>query len=490
MIFGMLTLFAFAAPLQEPAIIPAQFTASAVPAAAPAPNVQLVLVVPQDSPPNANLNYQLRVTNSSSATAHKVRVRMPVPTGGEFVSAEPKGTLNGKEWEWSFNSLGANASETIRVVVRPSANAAEVVARGFVSFEHGQQVQTRLNAPKLKLRMESPKTAALGDAVPVRLLVSNEGRVPVLNVRVTANITSGFEIDRASSGEATKEANQRVWDVGTLPPGGAKRLDLKVNAKVAGELLATAFANGKDQGDVKDETKTLVREARLKVDFRGDPNAEAGGTAAYFLTVSNTGTMPLNNLRVNVALPEGCRVTSKTEGGKVGRGQLTWTLPSLANNDAFEFRFKLSSETAGRKLVRVAIAADRADAVEKVETIFAGTPSLRWDSSFDQALLTRDNSGMFTVAVKNSGTDTAKNVKLAVTLPKEVKLVKATPTAKEENGVLTFEPREIAIGGSERFSVQFRAEAVGTATFDASLADGTNAKPLTATKSVEIVLPR
>ena len=49
-----------------------------------------------------------------------------------------------------------------------------------------------------------------------------------------------------------------------------------------------------------------------------------------------------------------------------------------------------SSETAGRKLVRVAIAADRADAVEKVETIFAGTPSLRWDSSFDQALLKVD----------------------------------------------------------------------------------------------------
>ncbi|MGL4423697.1 MAG: hypothetical protein ACRCZF_23775, partial [Gemmataceae bacterium] len=163
------------------------------------PTVQLVIVVPQDSPPGANLPYTIRLTNPTGATAYNLRVRMPLPVGAEsIVSTEPKGSLDAKPNQkptqcWEFTSLGPNATETIQVTVKPKADANSVNAKAYVTFEHGQQVVTKLNKPKLKVRTQTPKTALAGDSIPVRITIINEGRVAINEVKLTTNISPGFD---------------------------------------------------------------------------------------------------------------------------------------------------------------------------------------------------------------------------------------------------------------------------------------------------------
>lgn len=498
-------------PPDDPAVEPAQYTRpagpgtpAALPPAAPGlpplpptPAVRLVVLVPQDAPPKANLTYTIRVTNTTTADAHKVTVRMPVPEGAQFVKAEPGPDANNgragqppTEYQWRFKTLGANASQSVQVTVRPGDGARELSARAYVSFEHGQQVVTRIAAPKLKVRTEVPKQAVVGNTVPVRVVVTNEGRVPVENVKLTGQISDGFDFDRDAGGEKTKNPRQRVWEIGTLPPGGARQVAYQVAAKDVRDLVITSVVDGSHEAQVNDEAKVSIKEPKLKVQLKGDGKADAGEPAGYELVVSNTGTLPLTNVRVTAQVPDGCQVRKMTNGGREVRDQITWIIPRLPPDDKpYSVRWSLTSTDSGRKTVRAAAAAaEGVEHAQQVETVFQGAAALHWETTFDQPTVTVDRSGMLTIVVKNTGSEVARNVRVAVAAPKEVSLIKVSPAHSVKVGKLVFEARDLPPGKVAEYSIQFRGEQPGPAYFEATLnADVLGSDPLRTNKSVEII---
>jgi uncharacterized repeat protein (TIGR01451 family) len=461
----------------------------------PTPVVQLVVLVPQDAPPKTDITYTVKVSNTTAADAHRVKVRMPVPEGTQFVKSEPKPDgdatkPNPAALEWNFKTVEGNGTRTIQVTVRPQENAREVGARAYVSFEHGQQVKTRINAPKLKVRTDAPKQAVVGQSIPVRVTVTNDGRVPIQNVKLTENISAGFEFARETGGEATKNPLQRVWEVGVLPPGGSRMVAFNVVAREVRELVVQSVVDGSHQAQVSDEAKTAVKEAKLKVELKGDGLVEAGQDAHYEAVVSNTGTLPLTNVRVTAEVPVGCRATGMTNNGREGRDRIEWVIPKLPPNDRpYSVRWRLAAAESGRKSVRAAaVAAQGAEGSQVVETVFKGAAALHWDAAFDQPTVPVDRSGMLTVTVKNSGSETAKNVRVEVGVPGEVKVIRATPGGQEKTGKVAFEARDIPPGRVVEYSLQFRGENAGQAHFQPTLyADVLGAEPLRTSKYVEIL---
>ena len=73
-------------------------------------------------------------------------------------------------------------------------------------------------------------------------------------------------------------------------------------------------------------------------------------------------------------------------------------------------------------------------------------------------------------------------------MPREVKVIQATPAGQEKLGKVVFAARDIPAGKAVEYSLQFRGEQAGQAHFQLSLyADVLGADPLRTNKYVEIV---
>lgn len=469
-----------------PFVVPPAATKSGppLPQAPAAPAITMLVLVPADAPSGQPIPYEIRITNNSSADAGKVRVRMPIPESTLFASAEPMPASSEKELVWDVKSLAHGETRTIQVKLKANG-ASEITAKAYVSYEFGQAVKTRLSNPKLKVTTELPKEATTAEEnVPVRVSVTNHGRVPLENVKLTETISKGYAFHRDTDGDADKlDPQTRNWNLGTIPAGMGKTIEFRVTGK-GSELLVRSNVDA--GGGVQDthEGKVKVQDARLKVELRGDPQA-SDDTASFKVVVRNDGSTTLTNVKVIGSVPQDCKVTSRTNGGTLYQGQVVWVLPKVVPGDSFLFKWDLKSSTAGRKTIRAEASSDRGlkDSMD-VQTNFAGSAALNWETRFEQATVSVDRTGMFTVKLTNSGSEVAKAAKVTITLPEQVSFVQATPAHKIDGNKLVFEARDVAANSTETFSVTFRGERNGQAYFSAKL-EGSG-KPLTAEKYVQI----
>ncbi len=497
-----------AAPVEDPAVEPAQFTQPVAldkqgvavlprPVADPPPPVVRVQVrVPADSAPGDDIKYVLTVTNSSSADAHRVTVRNPIPEGVEsVVKAAPqydKAADEAKQLRWSLGTLKAGQSKTIELYLKPKADAKEVKNLAYVQFEHGEATVTRIARPGLKVTRAAPKQSVKDESFTVRVLVENTGRVAAEKVKLVESLTDTAHVEAVTTGakRTQPERNQWQWELGTLMPGQRKVVEFKVNPQQAGEALGTTVVTA-DKGVLeKAEGRTQVLVPGLSVRLDGPKGVvNPGESARYEITVRNTGTLPSTNVKVTGTVPADTRPTMKTEGGHVYRDAIVWVVPKLEPGEAVSVRYGLKATTTGRRVVAASAAdARKSRDSQELATVFQGTAALVWEQVPDPAALAKGRTGTLTVRVRNSGGEDARNVRLEVELPaEEAAFVQATPNVRPDGNRVLFGPEVVPPGGQREFTITYRAERSGQAWFRFRLsADSLGDRPLTTEKSVEI----
>jgi hypothetical protein len=477
----------------------------------PTPSVQIMVLVPQDIPPGKEIPCTIRVTNVSGADAFKVRVRVPAIEGATVVKADPPQLPVDKatpELVWDLKTVKSGITERIELTLKPTPGVGAVQVRALVAFEHGQTVKTSISEPKLKVKTELPKQATADEPVPVRVTVMNTGKVPLTGVRLREVVSDGFEFATESGGEAVKEfPRQRIWTLGSLPAGMQKVVEYRLNTSQGRGLLVTSTVVSEEKVDGSDEAKTQVLDTGLRVELRGDERSSGEGIAAYELTVTNTGSLPVANIRVTGSIPADSRLTRKRVNGQEYRDGIVWTIPKLAPGDRESFAWSLQSTDGGRKSVRgtavgrviaeqpgsngqlVSRTGKTVEHSAVFQTLFGGSSDLRWERAFDQALVSVDRTGTMTIKVSNRGTEAAGNVRLVIDFPKDlVSGLQASPKGKIESGRATFGPITLGANQSETFTLTFRGEKPGRAIFLSKLfADPLGDKPLGAEPQVEIV---
>jgi uncharacterized repeat protein (TIGR01451 family) len=217
--------FAFGqGPPDDPGVLPAQFVTpqpgqQAV-ADPPTPVVRIQVRVPANVAPGKDIAYKITVTNTSSATAYRVKVRNPIPEGvARIVKYEPEvekiplvPTAQGampKELVWDLGKLPAGEKREIELVLQPMPNAKDIRNAAFVSFEHGQTVETHVDKPKLSVKKVAPKQTSQADPIPVRVEVANNGKVSIENVRLVEVVSKGFEFVADTDGSSSSTASRR-----------------------------------------------------------------------------------------------------------------------------------------------------------------------------------------------------------------------------------------------------------------------------------------
>ncbi|MBX9622312.1 MAG: DUF11 domain-containing protein [Gemmataceae bacterium] len=499
-------------PFEDAAVEPAQFRQTVGPAAGPAnrepppvgravadpppPVVRIQVRVPADAPQGEDVKYVLHVQNTSSADAHGVTVRNPLQDGAAFVRAEPKPDdkqSTAQQLVWAVGTLKAGQSKTIELVLKPKADAKEVRNIAYVRFEHGEAVTTRLTRPGVKVTKAAPKDAVRDEPFAVRVVVENTGRVPAEGVRVVETVPAGAEVEAVTAGgRKTKDpaGNQWEWEVGTVMPGRRQVIEYRLTPKQAGEALTTTAveATKGDHGKAEAATRVLVPGLGLKLAGPSGP-VGPGEKADYVITVRNTGTLTAANVRVTGAVPPGCRLRRKSEGGQASRDAVSWVLPRLAAGEAWELTYTLEAVTSGRRVVgATATDSRRQTAGQEVATVFEGTAALVWEQVFDpSAPLPVGRPGVLTVRVRNNGGEPARNARVTVELPAGVSLVEATPRAEAPGGKLAFPAETVPAGGQREYTLTFRADRSGEAVFRMTLAaDALGSRPVEASKSVTV----
>ena len=492
--------------VEDPDVTPAQFTvpvgppAPAAPQPArslgdpPSPVVRIQVRVPADAPPGDDLKYVITVQNVSQAEAHHVQVRNPVNETAPPQKAEPKWDEkqpDPKQLVWSFGTLKPGATKTIELYLKPKAGATEVKNLAYVKFEHGEATTTKINRPGLKVAKVAPKQIVRDEPYLVRVMVENNGKVPAESVRVVENVDRAAEVEAITTGakRTKQDENQWQWEIGTLMPGQRKVIEYRVTPRNTSDSLTTSAVSAAKEVLEKAESRTqvLVPELKAKLNCLTPGLVQPGQAAVYEIEVRNTGTLPSTNIRVSGTIPSDCTPSKMTNGGKVFRDQVVWTVARLEPGEAQSFRFGLKANTTGRRTV-VASASDARGmkTSEELSTTFQGTASLNWETKPEPVTLAVGARGTFTVRVKNGGGEAATNVRVEVELPDAVKLVQGTAT----NRVLSFPPETIAGYGEKTYTITYEAVKPDQAWFKFKMtADALGSGPLTTEKAVQITGP-
>jgi uncharacterized repeat protein (TIGR01451 family) len=479
-------------PITDPNVEPAQYARpvalTQLPDAAPPPGavapdpptpvVRLHIAAPSHVAPHKDVPYKITVQNASAARAYSVRVRNPKPPRADFVKADPPPSKQSPgEWSWQLGNLGPGESKTIELTLKPAQGAGEVDNKAFVSFEHGQEVDTRVDKPKLAVRKAAPKQAVGGDPIRVQVEVTNNSKVAVSNVRLVEDVSAGFRYTADGDAERGKTDGQRVWNIGTLRPGERKLVEYRLASAGGGDLVAQSAVSGEHLEPELAESKTKVVVPGIKLDLTGSPGAQPGVAAKYEAVITNTGTMPLTNVRVAAAVPADCKVIRVTNGGQMTRDGIAWTVPDkeggpLRPGETCSVRFELKSATSGQRTVRVA--ADAGHGVEQAKeatTAFQAAALLTWKAELDRSSVPANREGFLTVRVTNTGGESARNTRLTILLPGGLNVEEGSPRQYDvQAGSINFAPITIPPGRTETYSLTFTARKPGPAHFTLKLA--------------------
>ena len=357
----------------------------------PPPQVRIQVRTPSAVAPGKSIQYKLIVTNPSAERAYKVRVRNPLPAGVTVGKTDPATTVlpGGKELVWDIGELPGGGQKVIEMELVPGQGTTEVKNQAFVSSEYGQAVLTKVETPRLKVEKTAAKTAAAGEAVPVEVRVTNTGGVSVLDVELVETVTDGFRFDDRGAGKRGAKPEQRVWELGTLRPGESKLVRYAVKDGPAGKLLTTSAAKGHGvTAEAPKQTETEVLSPGLAVELVGTPTVPGGQRGKYTIVAKNTGTLPLENVKVVGNLPPGVTLKKMTNGGQRYRESVEWTVPRLDAGETYQVRFELDSTTSGRKTVRAGAKSARGVEAKGTETatVFEGTSLLSLRADADPAL--------------------------------------------------------------------------------------------------------
>ena len=263
------------------------------------PELSLDVVPPETAGVGRDVPVEIVLANTGKADSQPVTVRTSVPEGTEFVRADPPPTArDGPSLTWADLPVPSGASKPITLIVRPITEASYTVAVAAGTPDGRQAKREGTFAARtatLAMVLDVPRDAVLGGPVPVRVIVTNPGAVPLDSATAWVGFDPGL-----TSADGT---NPTELTIGTIPPGESKTVDLRLTAAKDGAFVVRA--NVVAGGGLSDraESTVTVRRAGLDVSVNGPQSVTLGGSGEWTAVVVNTGQTDLTDVSVRANLP-------------------------------------------------------------------------------------------------------------------------------------------------------------------------------------------
>ncbi|HOW88173.1 MAG TPA: hypothetical protein P5561_06530 [Candidatus Omnitrophota bacterium] len=266
------------------------------------PSLKVAIEAPDQALICDTIPVKITVTNSGTGYAQGVVITQALPKGLTTTDGKTSVTIN-------VGDLAGGASKAFSVNLKATetgsfANKASAEASNGLSAASGS-VTTEVSQPVLKVNIAGPSKIFVTKNANYEVTAQNVGDAASANTVVSATIPSGMKFVSATNGGAA-DGGKVVWNIGTLEAGKSVKLGMTLNSVTGGTGESVARATGtccqeagaRVQSDVQGIPAIL-----LEVIDTEDP-IQVGGTEKLYITVTNQGSAPDNDIVVKVKFEE------------------------------------------------------------------------------------------------------------------------------------------------------------------------------------------
>jgi uncharacterized repeat protein (TIGR01451 family) len=233
---------------------------------------------------------------------------------------------------------------------------------------------------------------------------------------------------------------------------------------------------------IPDETPFAA--ARLELTISGPEKASLATPIPYRLTVSNKGTSPAQNVQLISRLPTAAAFVGASDGGQFNleARQTVWNLGQLGAGQSRTVELKLRAEQPGTLVHEAeATAAGGLSSRAEARTEVSGAAGLHLElvDTTDPLLLkpnlavANQDSTIYRITVRNTGTGPANNLRLTATAPPELVIVRVEgPFAhshQEGDAYVYFNPFILPAGEQVQFRIECKPRRAGYVKFRVEL---------------------
>lgn len=389
-----------------------------VPRGAQRPQVTIEKIAPSSAALGQPMIYQIVVRNVGPVPAQQVTVEDVVPQNVRIDGSNPQAELDGRKLLWKLGTLEPNRERKIAVKVTPQSEGT-IGSVATVNFATAGGMPANSTAPRLKFDVSAPRQVTVGSPVLVSFRVSNVGRVDATGVTIREVLPAALR---------HPDGDDLEYEIGTLPAGKMKEVQLELTAAQAGRTVNRAVVTA--DGNLTEEAvvQLEVVGATLNVSRTGPKRLYPNKTGSYTNTVMNPDTTAISNVKIVETVPAGMEFVDASDGGQynAAKRSVTWTVDRLRGGESKSVRISLTSASRGAQ-VSVVRASDSSGASgETVATTnVAGVPGLTIKIDDFSALVEPGEQVKIPVRIVNRGNDVATNVKATILIPAGMQLVDA-----------------------------------------------------------------
>jgi len=358
----------------------------------------------------------------------------------------------------------------------------------------------------LTLDARAPRTVALDREFTLTAELSNPGRTtsPAGSVRVA--VPAGAEVVRTDPKPAATPPDRVTWDVGPVPAGETRTFIVRVRPVKNGPLVFDATAEADDGAKAEKRATVTVGAGKLAVSARTPPPARPGDRVTVPVTVTNPGTVGVDNATLFVTLPKdgvrhgsGANPAEVAVGTVAAGGSKTVDVPVTADRAGdfkLAFNARGSGDATGKADVQLAVEPEREPDPPIAEPPPPpppppGRPALALVWTDLPGTLPAGARRTVTLTLKNRGTGPATAVEVAVT-GDGVRPVGGVGADRQRGqvsaGRLTFNPvAEVPAGGYAVFTVELEGVTPGATRVHAEATSPTQALPVREQQNLRVV---
>ncbi|WP_254507193.1 hypothetical protein [Anatilimnocola floriformis] len=400
------------------------------------PALTLEKIAPAEIQIGKLATFELRVKNVGQIAAQQVQVTDHIPKGTQLVESKPQfqraadGTL-----VWPLGTMQAGDEQVIQLQVMPQQEG-EIGSVAQVSFAASATARSVCTRPMLQIEHTAPAKLLIGESLNMTITVTNPGTGAATGIVVEEDVPQGL---------THVAGNELEYEIGTLRPGESKRLELTLRADKAGVIKNTIVVRGDGNLAAQHAINIEVVAPQLQVGINGPKKRFLERPATYTLSISNPGTAAARDVELVAYLPRGMKFVETDAQGQYDAQQhaVFWSLEELPATKAGNVKLTAVPLEVGDQKLRIEGRADLGlnTAFEQVVSVDASAELVHSIADLSDPIEVGGDT-TYEVRVRNVGTKTATNIRLAALLPAELKALSGEgPTRAANDGSrVIFEP--------------------------------------------------
>jgi len=408
------------------------------------------------------ISFDINVTNNGKVPLDNVTVVDALPEGMEYNNSTPdKNGSYGRNLIWNLAKLNSSESKNIKLIAKINDSASgtlrnEVNATGQtpagdnVTANNSSDIGVLESCANISVtKTANPSSGCPFDNITFDINVTNNGKVPLDNVTVVDVLPEGMEYLSSNHNETSSNGRNIIWNLeDPLEVGKSNHIELltQINQTSPGILNNTVNATGRSPaGDnvtsnASDEVEVLESCANISVTKTASPSSGCPFENITFdINVTNNGKVPLDQVTVVDALPDGMEYVNSTpdRNGSYGRDSI-WNLtnlnPSESKNIKLIAQIKDTASGTMRNEVNATgryqngnvTAHDNETIVVMSGANISIEKSVSPSSGYPQTIV------KFIIKVTNTGNQPLNPVIVKDALPKGLNFVDSTPEGTKE----------------------------------------------------------